>query len=128
MKRKSDPNIYVKKDKEGNVFLISLYVDDLIITGNACKLTVEIKNQLSREFEMKDLGKLNYCLGLEVWKETGKTMITQSKYVREILKKFNMSDYKATSIPLDQNLKLYNEDGTKDAYGTLYRQLVGSLN
>ena len=68
VKRKSDPNIYVKKEKEGNVFLISLFVDDLVITGNACKLIVEIKNQLSQEFEMKDLGELHYCLGLEVWK------------------------------------------------------------
>ena len=67
-KSKSDPNLYVKKDKEGNVCLISLYVDDLIITGNACKLIAEIKNQLSQEFEMKDLGELHYCLGLEVWK------------------------------------------------------------
>ena len=38
VKRKSDPNLYMKKDKEGNICLISLYVDDLIITGNACKL------------------------------------------------------------------------------------------
>ena len=37
-KRKSDPNVYVKKDKEEKVCLISLYVDDLIITGSACKL------------------------------------------------------------------------------------------
>ena len=68
MKRKSDPHIYVKKEKEENVFLISSYVDDLVMTGNACKLIVEIKNQLSQEFEMKDLGELHYCLGLEVWK------------------------------------------------------------
>ena len=68
MKRKSDPHIYVKKEKEGNVFLISLFVDDLVITSNACKLIVEIKKQLSQEFEMKDLGELHYCLGLEVWK------------------------------------------------------------
>ena len=73
---------------------------------------------------------MNYIIvwDFEVWKETSKTMITQSKYVREILKRFNMSDCKASSIPLDQNLKLYSEDGTKDADGTLYQQLVRSLN
>ena len=42
VKRKCDSNIYVKKDKEGNFFLIYLYVGDLIITSNACKLIVEI--------------------------------------------------------------------------------------
>ena len=50
VERKNDPNLYVKKDEEGNVALISLYVDDLIITGNAYKLIEEIKIQLSWEF------------------------------------------------------------------------------
>ena len=92
----------MKKDQEGNTSLISLYVDDLIITGNACELITEIKNQLSQEFEMKDLGELHYCLGLEVWRESGKTMITQSKYVREIHNRFNMSDCKVSTIPLEK--------------------------
>ena len=49
---------------------------------------------------MKDLGELHYCLGLEVWRESRKTMITQCKYVREILNRVNMSDYKVSGIPL----------------------------
>ena len=77
---------------------------------------------------MKYLGELHYCLGLEVWREAGKTMVTQSKYVREILNRFNMSDCKVSAIPLEQNVKLCNQDGSKDADGTLYRQLVGSIN
>jgi len=44
VKRKNNPNLYVKKYEEGNVSLISLYVDDLIIAGGACKLIEEIKN------------------------------------------------------------------------------------
>jgi hypothetical protein len=50
-KSKSDPNIYIKKDEHGNVALISLYVDDLIITGSATSLIDEIK----RSTIMKDL-------------------------------------------------------------------------
>ena len=55
---------------------------------------------------MKDLGELHYCLGIEVWREPSKTLITQSKYTKEILKKFNMSDCKAMSTPLENNAKL----------------------
>ena len=99
MKSKNDPNLHVKKDEEGNVALISLYVDDLIITSSAYKLIEEIKIQLSQEFEMKDLGELHYCLEIEVWREPRKTLITQSKYIKEILKNFNMSDCKAMSTP-----------------------------
>ena len=39
-----------------------------------------------------------------------------------------MSECKAMSTPLEQNAKLYNDDGTKEEDGTLYHQLVGSLN
>ena len=77
---------------------------------------------------MKDVVELHYCLGLEFWKETGKTIIIQRKYTRECLKEFNMSECKEMSIPLDQNLKLYIDDGTQEGDGTLYCQLVGSLN
>ena len=128
MRSKNDPNLYIKKDEDKNVALISVYVDDLIITGNACKLIEEIKNQLSHVFEMKDLGELHYCLGLEVSREPGNTLITQSKYTREILKRFNMIECKETSTPLEQNVKLCSDDGIKEVNGTMYRQLVGSLN
>ena len=61
MKSKGDPNIYVKIDKNGHVALLSLYVDDLIIIGDASTLIEEIKQQFSHVFEMKDLGYLHYC-------------------------------------------------------------------
>eukprot|EP00253_Pinus_taeda_P009302 PITA_09302 len=128
MRSKNDPNLYIKEDEDKNVALISVYVDDLIIAGNACKLIEKLKNQLSHVFEMKDLGELYYCLGLEVWREPGNTLITQSKYTREILKRFNIIECKATSTPLEQNVKLCSDDGTKEVNGTMYHQLVGSLN
>ena len=85
VKRKNDPNLYVKKDENGNVSLVSLYVDDLIITGSASHFIEDIKTQLSQMFEMKDLGEIHYCLGPKIWREVGKTMVTQSKYTQEIL-------------------------------------------
>ena len=83
-----------------------LYVDDLIITGGAYQLVAYIKSNLSREFEMKDLGDLHYCLGIAFWREYGKTFITQRKYAREILDRFQMNECKSVSTPLDQNVKL----------------------
>ena len=77
---------------------------------------------------MKDLGDLHYCLGLEVWRETGLTLVTQSKYIREPLQRFHMDEFKSFTTPWEQNAKLYSDDGTKEVNGTLYRQLVGSLN
>ena len=77
---------------------------------------------------MKDLGDLHYCLGLEVWRETGLTLVTRSKYIRELLQRFHMDECKSLPTPMEQNAKLFSDDGTKEVNGTLYRQLVGSLN
>ena len=60
-------------------------MDDLIIVGGTYQLVVDIKSNLSQEFEMRDLGDLHFCLGIAFWRESGKIFITQSKYAREIL-------------------------------------------
>ena len=83
MRRKSDPNVYTKFDEQGYIVLTSLYVDDLIITGNVEKLIDEIKEKLSKVFEMKDLGGLHYCLGLEVWRKFVRVSISE-KYLRDL--------------------------------------------
>jgi hypothetical protein len=77
MRSKSDPNLYTKFDEQGYILLISLYVDDLIITGNVEKLIDEIKEQLSQVFKMKDLGELHYYLGLEVWRNASQNFVCQ---------------------------------------------------
>lgn len=128
MRSKSDPNLYTKFDEQGHLVLISLYVDDLIITGSAGKLVDEIKEQLSQVFEMKDLSELHYYLGLEVWRNEGQTFVCQSKYVREILRRFKMDQCKSSKVPMQQNVKLCCDDGSKEVDGTRYRQMVGSLN
>jgi len=89
---KNDPNLYVNRDRNGDVVLLSIYVDDLIIIGSADKLIIEIKIKLSQEFEMKDLGEMHYCLGLEVWRNDGRTIITQRKYTNEVPKRFHMNE------------------------------------
>eukprot|EP00253_Pinus_taeda_P006291 PITA_06291 len=121
----NDPNSYTKFNKQWQIIFISLYVDDLIIIGNANNLIKEIKHQMSQVFEMKDLGNLHYCLGLEVWKDSGQTFLTQGKYARSLLERFRMEQCRSAATPLQQNLKLSSDDGTKEVDATMYKQLVG---
>ena len=86
-----------------------------------------MKATLSHAFEMKDLGKMHYCLGIGVWKENGRTLITQSKYANKLIQKFNMQDCKATCTPLEHDFKFSCDSDTSEVNGTLYRQMVGSL-
>ena len=97
---------------------IVLYVDDLIITRSNESLIDEIKSDLSNAFDMSDLGLTHYCLGIEVWQKEDGVFLTQSKYARDLLYKFNMQDCKPLSTPMDVNMKLtaYDESEKVDVY------------
>ena len=56
------PCVFIKKSKTG-LIIIAVYVDDLNLIGTLEELT-KTTNYLKKEFEMKDLGKTRYCLGL----------------------------------------------------------------
>ena len=66
-------------------------MDDLFLTGDE-KLIFESKRKLAIEFEMKDLRMMHYFLGLEVWQKPREIVLSQGKYVVEILKRFGMMD------------------------------------
>jgi len=80
-----DANLYVLHDGD-NIVIVIFYVDDIYLTGNDDGLIRWLKNELYKEFEMKDLGPLHYFLGLEVWKGKNHLILTQAKYVMEVLK------------------------------------------
>ena len=60
---------------EGKLLIIVLYVDDLILTSDE-KLIISCKEDLAREFEMKDMGLMHYFLELEVWKDDGELFVS----------------------------------------------------
>ena len=68
---------------DGKILIIILYVDDLILKGDE-KLITSSKEDLAREFDMKDMGLLHYFLGLELWKQDGEKFVSQGKYAKDI--------------------------------------------
>jgi hypothetical protein len=73
-----------------------LYVDDLIYIGDDENMMVEFKESMMKEFDMKDLGKMKYFLGIEVVQFDGGIFISQAKYVMEVLRRLEWS----ITIPL----------------------------
>eukprot|EP00253_Pinus_taeda_P027191 PITA_27191 len=94
---------------EGKLLIIVLYVDDLILMGDEL-LILSCKEDLARDFEMKDLGLLHYFLGLEIWQRSDGLFVSQGKYAREILENFNMHGYKPVDTPLPRGWR--KEDAT----------------
>ena len=74
---------------EGKPLIIVLYVDDLILTGDD-HLIKYCKEDLAREFEMKNMGLMLYFLGMEVWQKDGEVFVSQGKFANEILRRFHM--------------------------------------
>ena len=60
----ADCCIYMKRNKRRTI-MVSLYVDDLLIASNCKNLCAELKLNLNKRFEMKDLGIVKVCLGIE---------------------------------------------------------------
>ena len=73
-KSEADVNLY-HIVVEGKLLIIVLYVDDLILTGDD-QLIKFWKDDLEREFEMKDMGLMDYFMGMEVWKGDGELFVS----------------------------------------------------
>ena len=93
IKSKEDPNLYYKV-VDGDQVILLLYVDDLFLTSDE-NMILDSKGKLATEFEMKELDTMHYFLGLEVWQKPGEIVLSQGKYVVEILKRFRMMDCKS---------------------------------
>ena len=102
-------------------------MDDLIIAGDHTHDIEITKDQLKQVFEITDLGLMHYFLGMQVWQEEERIVLSQTKYALDVLKKFNMSDCKPCNTPCEVGLRLSANSTQKKVDGKLYRQLVGNL-
>ena len=109
------------------MLIVCLYVDDLIFTGNDESMFKEFKQSMMVEFDMTDLGKMSYFLGIEVLQKTDGILISQRKYVQEVLERFNMEQCNPVHNPVVSGFKLVKDEDGVRIDSTLYKQMVGSL-
>ena len=79
------------------------------------------------EFGTCMIGKLNYFLGLQIKQLKEDIFINLTKYIKELIKKFNMEDAKTTSTPLSTSTKLDSDEGGKSVDIKLYKSMIGPL-
>jgi hypothetical protein len=92
------PCVFIRKSQKG-FCIISVYVHDINIIGYAEDI-VEAKTYLKAEFEMKDLGKTKFCLGMQIEHLSGGIFVHQSAYMRKVLERFNMSKAHPLKTPM----------------------------
>ncbi|GAA0166023.1 hypothetical protein LIER_40106 [Lithospermum erythrorhizon] len=103
-----DHYVYVKEFCNGEFIILLLYVDDMLLVRKDIKKIVDLKENLSKDFEMKDLGHVSHILGMEIRRNRSKGMLwlSQEEYVKKVLKRFNMESAKSVNYPLGAQLKL----------------------
>jgi hypothetical protein len=82
---------------------------------------------MQNEFEMSLLGELSFFLGLQICQRNQGIFISQTKYIREMLKRFGMEDCKPVNTPMQTSCKLRKDDDSKSTDQRQYRSMIGNL-
>ncbi|KAK6120346.1 hypothetical protein DH2020_045903 [Rehmannia glutinosa] len=125
LKSPGEPYVYKRIQGAIVVFLV-LYVDDILLIGNNIEVLSHVKSWLNNQFEMKDLGEANYILGLPIKQCLEGIYISQSKYTKELLKKFGIDEGRTLSTQWQPMSNLTKTKG-KSVDESKYRGMIGSL-
>lgn len=94
--------VYTKRDGQ-KVVIVVVYVDDLLITGSDVSSIDDFKKRKNCRFEMSNLGRLSYCLRIEVAQGKGFIEPKQTGYAKKLLAKVGMNGCNPTKFPMDPN-------------------------
>ena len=115
------------KDRQSKVTTLIVYVDDMIITGDDAEEISRLLEQFSAEFEMKHLGGLKYFLGIEVARSKASILLSQRKYVLDLLMEVGLLECKPADTPIVQSHRLGEYSDQVPADKVRYQRLVGKL-
>jgi histone deacetylase 1/2 len=127
VKSRCDPSLLVHNQKGACTYVL-IYVDDILITGSSSQLISDLIHKLNMHFALKQLGQVDYFLGIEVHHlPSGALLLNQTKYIRDLLCKTAMEDSTPIGSPMVSNCRLskFGTDILPDP--TLYRSTVGAL-
>ena len=122
----ADSSLLVYQSGSTILYLL-LYVDDIIITGNASNQITYLISALSATFDLKDLGPLNYFLGIQITPTKYGLTLSQTKYASDVLHRFNMHNSKPTKTPCYPATRLTPDSGMPLSDPSTYRSMVGAL-
>jgi hypothetical protein len=122
----TDNNIYCKIDGD-SMIIVEVYVNDIIFGNDDEKMSKGFARRMQQQFEMSLLDELNFFLGLQIVHSKGGLFIHQSKYVKYMLKKFQLEDCKPVFTPMTVGCKLSKEYYSKNVDPKHYISMIASL-
>jgi len=124
---KIDVSLFYFSEDSACVYLL-VYVDDIRVMGNDHKLVDDLLTKLSTAFKIRDLGEPGFFLGIEMVKRGNAIVLSQQRYMTDILKHAGMAECKplATHVSTTKmSSSIFNADLYDDP--TKFRSLVGAL-
>ena len=129
-----DQCIYQKVSGSKICFLV-LYVDDILLATNDKGLLNEVKQFLSKNFDMKDMGEASYVIGIKINRERSRCILvlSQETYINKVLQRFNMKSCLPSVAPIlkgdifDLNQCPKNDFKREHIKNIPYASAVGSL-
>ncbi|KAL6349742.1 hypothetical protein AAG906_001629 [Vitis piasezkii] len=109
------------------LLVAQIYVDDIVFGATSSELTHNFSKKMKIEFEMSMMGELTFFLGLQIMQLKDGIFLSQSKYAKEVVKKFGLESSKHFKTPMSTTTKLSKEASGKDVAQKLYRSKIGSL-
>ena len=124
---KCDPSLFTYAKQKQVVYLL-VYVDGIIIIGSSSSLVSALVTQLDSVFSLKQLGLLEYFLGIEgKHLPNNSLLLTQSKYIQDLLAKTHMLECNSINTHMVSSCKLSKIGSDTFSDPSLYRSVVGSL-
>ena len=106
---------------------MQVYVDDIIFGSTNDALCARFAKLMQSRYEMSMMGELNFFLGLQVSQRKDGIFICQSKYIKDLLKKYHLEDSASAKTPMATATKLDQDKSGKQVDMTSYRGMIGSL-
>jgi hypothetical protein len=110
-----------------DIFMCQIYVDDIIFGSTNEKFCEEFSRIMTKMFELSMMGELKFFLGFQIKQLKEGTFLCQTKYVKDMLKRFDMADSKPIKTPMALNGHLdLNEEG-KSVEQKVFCSMIGSI-
>ncbi|GJT15265.1 retrovirus-related pol polyprotein from transposon TNT 1-94 [Tanacetum coccineum] len=118
-----DNTLFTKK-KDSHIIIVQIYMDDIIF-GLTCQyLCDDFSKIMHNVFEISMMGELNFFLGLQIKQLEDGIFFNQSKYIKEMLKKFGLEDSKLIKTPMSSETKLTRDEDGESVDDTKYRGMI----
>ena len=120
---RSNSSLFIYHSATVTIYFL-IYVDDLIIIASQPSAIDTLLHHLQLDFAIKDLGNLNFFLGVEVLHTTNGLLLSQKRYILDLLGKTKMLEAKPLSSPMASSTNLSAFKGNPLLDATLYRSTV----